>query len=379
MPFRKRKGHACGTLRGRPVEAILLDRPWWRVYGRNGQIGMSIPPVQYVTTPDACDIAYTVSGEGQSFVFLPTFLNHVQYIWDAYSFSSMMSALAGRFRLVNFDSRGMGMSTRGLPDTLSLDDYLCDLDSVVNHLQMDKFVLLGSCQSSFLGAHYAARYPERVSALILVNGAVSWDDWRLASVYDSLPREDWDLFLYNMVPQTRTPAESKRAVELMKGSMTQQDYLVSANVWQTAGLAPVLSRLHTPTLVLHSRDFRLRSVDAPIELTRRLPNGRLVLMESNLLFGEPGQAMDAITSFLQDIEQEASTLGMLLQEGTLSAHLTLREVQVLRLLAGGESNREIASRLVISLRTVERHISNIYGKISARGKADATAYAIRNL
>jgi DNA-binding NarL/FixJ family response regulator len=58
--------------------------------------------------------------------------------------------------------------------------------------------------------------------------------------------------------------------------------------------------------------------------------------------------------------------------------LTDREIEVLRLLAGGGSNREIADRLVLSVRTVERHITNIYAKIGARGKADATAYALRN-
>jgi DNA-binding NarL/FixJ family response regulator len=58
--------------------------------------------------------------------------------------------------------------------------------------------------------------------------------------------------------------------------------------------------------------------------------------------------------------------------------LTEREVQVLRLIAAGKSNREIGDTLVISVRTVERHIGNIYYKIGARGKADATAYAIRN-
>jgi DNA-binding CsgD family transcriptional regulator len=56
--------------------------------------------------------------------------------------------------------------------------------------------------------------------------------------------------------------------------------------------------------------------------------------------------------------------------------LTPRELDVLRLLAGGNTNAEIASALQISDRTVERHISNIYGKIGARGRADATAYAI---
>jgi len=57
--------------------------------------------------------------------------------------------------------------------------------------------------------------------------------------------------------------------------------------------------------------------------------------------------------------------------------LSEREVAVLRLLASGRSNREIATDLVISVRTVERHITNLYGKIGARGRADATTYALK--
>jgi DNA-binding CsgD family transcriptional regulator len=58
--------------------------------------------------------------------------------------------------------------------------------------------------------------------------------------------------------------------------------------------------------------------------------------------------------------------------------LTEREVEVLRLVAGGKSNREIADELVLSTRTVERHVTNIYAKIDAHGRADATAYALRH-
>jgi DNA-binding NarL/FixJ family response regulator len=58
--------------------------------------------------------------------------------------------------------------------------------------------------------------------------------------------------------------------------------------------------------------------------------------------------------------------------------LTSREVQVLCLLAGGMTNKEIAERLVVSVPTVARHIANIYTKIDARGRADATAYALRH-
>ena len=56
--------------------------------------------------------------------------------------------------------------------------------------------------------------------------------------------------------------------------------------------------------------------------------------------------------------------------------LTTRESEVLRLLAMGRTNNEIAEELVLSVRTVERHIANIYAKISAHGRADATAYAL---
>jgi ATP/maltotriose-dependent transcriptional regulator MalT len=64
-----------------------------------------------------------------------------------------------------------------------------------------------------------------------------------------------------------------------------------------------------------------------------------------------------------------------------TAALTAREVEVLRLIAAGKSNQEIARQLVISVRTTERHISNIYVKIGAEGKAAraiATAYALRH-
>jgi DNA-binding NarL/FixJ family response regulator len=56
--------------------------------------------------------------------------------------------------------------------------------------------------------------------------------------------------------------------------------------------------------------------------------------------------------------------------------LTGREYEVLRLLAGAASNREIASSLSISTRTVETHLANIYGKLGVRGRTEAMLWAI---
>jgi DNA-binding CsgD family transcriptional regulator len=55
--------------------------------------------------------------------------------------------------------------------------------------------------------------------------------------------------------------------------------------------------------------------------------------------------------------------------------LTARELEVLRLVAAGETNKAIAARLVISERTVDRHVSNILAKVGAPSRAAATAYA----
>jgi DNA-binding NarL/FixJ family response regulator len=68
--------------------------------------------------------------------------------------------------------------------------------------------------------------------------------------------------------------------------------------------------------------------------------------------------------------------------GTRSAgELTRREREVLRLLASGASNEEIAAAFVLSVRTVEHHVASIYAKLGVSGRtarAAAAAYALRH-
>jgi DNA-binding CsgD family transcriptional regulator len=58
--------------------------------------------------------------------------------------------------------------------------------------------------------------------------------------------------------------------------------------------------------------------------------------------------------------------------------VTPREAEVLALLAEGRSTREIAARLYLSPKTVERHIANLAGKVGVGGRAELVAYAARH-
>ena len=64
--------------------------------------------------------------------------------------------------------------------------------------------------------------------------------------------------------------------------------------------------------------------------------------------------------------------------GVRAGELSRREAEVLRLIAAGRSTRQVAQALFLSPRTVQRHVANLYPKIGAHNKAEATAYALRH-
>jgi DNA-binding CsgD family transcriptional regulator len=61
----------------------------------------------------------------------------------------------------------------------------------------------------------------------------------------------------------------------------------------------------------------------------------------------------------------------------IDCRLTNREREVLYLVASGHTDRKIAESLIISPRTVNRHMSNIFAKLDVTGRAAAAAHAVR--
>ena len=111
-----------------------------------------------------------------------------------------------------------------------------------------------------------------------------------------------------------------------------------------------------------------------IEAGALIPGARVSSLEGNSILGDAGEALKIIGEFLASLPSERQETPEIIARGPLSQ----REIEVLRLLATGKSNAQIADELVISLNTVRRHVSNIFDKTGVTNRSEATSYAIRH-
>ena len=128
--------------------------------------------------------------------------------------------------------------------------------------------------------------------------------------------------------------------------------------------------MQTPALVLHRRGDRTVPIGRGRELASLLPNARFVPLagDSHLPWrDDQRELMRALAGFLQGAAPPDAA----------ESPLTSRETEVLRLVAAGMSNREIAGSLVLSEHTVHRHVANILRKLTQSTRTAAATQAAR--
>jgi DNA-binding CsgD family transcriptional regulator len=195
----------------------------------------------------------------------------------------------------------------------------------------------------------------------------------------SLVDQDWDLFVESAAHAWLGWSAGETGRLVADGFRTAADPAL-ARAW-FAGAAGIdvtdlLPRVHTPTLVLHRQGAR----QVPVEVSRRLadalPRGTLRTLDGDLptlFLGDTTGDVDLIVRFRTTGEVPVPAA----RPDARPDGVTARELDVLRRLATGDSNSEIARALGIAVHTVERHTASLYRKIGARGRADAAAYALR--
>jgi pimeloyl-ACP methyl ester carboxylesterase len=339
--------------------------------------------IRFCTAPDGTRLAYAVHGRGPPLVRVGTWLTHLELDWQSPVWRHWLDRLGEHHAVLRYDERGCGLSgpEGGEP---SVETWVADLGAVVDAAGFERFALLGISQGAAVGAAYAARYPDRVSELVLyggyargrrVRGQGEQEDALVAAIRAGWASDDpafRRVFSMLFLPHG-TPTQMAWYDELLR-STTSADTAV--RLFRARGgidVTDVAGGVGARTLVVHARGDRVVPVEEGRLLAALIPDARLVVLDSAnhiLLADEP-----AWEQFLSELETFLGAPGSPAQSVALG-DLSPRELEVLELVAAGLTNGEIATRLVLSERTVEHHLSNIYAKLRLSGKAARAAAAV---
>jgi pimeloyl-ACP methyl ester carboxylesterase len=125
--------------------------------------------IQYCTSSDGVQLAYSTIGKGTPIVRASHWLTHLEYDLKNPVSRHMLLGLAHRHSFVRYDARGTELSQREVAE-ISFERWVSDLECVVDALSLERFALVGVSQGAPISIQYTVNHPERVSHLIICGG-----------------------------------------------------------------------------------------------------------------------------------------------------------------------------------------------------------------
>jgi DNA-binding winged helix-turn-helix (wHTH) protein/pimeloyl-ACP methyl ester carboxylesterase len=262
--------------------------------------------VTFCKTKDGINLAVASVGHGPVLVRAAHWPTNIEYDWQSPITGPLLQRLAGRFRLVRYDGRGTGLSDWSVP-SLSLQTFVDDLETVVDSLALEPFVLLGISGGAAASIAYAVRHPYRVSKLILYgsyalgrNKRGSPQDADEAKAFLTMARGGWvedrALFMRAFASfwlPTGSPEEIKWFMDLQGVSISAENALKPRVAVDNIDIVDLLPKVSAPTLVFHCIHDKLVPFDQGRRLACSIPNARFVALDSAnhaLLSHEPAWA-----------------------------------------------------------------------------------------
>ena len=130
--------------------------------------------IHFCQAKDGVQLAYARTGQGPPLVKTGHWMTHIEFDLESPIWRHLYQELSRDHSFFRYDARGNGLSDREVPD-VSFEDFVDDLESVVDAAGLERFALLGISQGCAVSIAYAVRHPERISRLVLLGGyVVGW-------------------------------------------------------------------------------------------------------------------------------------------------------------------------------------------------------------
>jgi pimeloyl-ACP methyl ester carboxylesterase/DNA-binding CsgD family transcriptional regulator len=334
--------------------------------------------VAFCHLADGSRVAYASMGEGPALVMPPGWLCHLEENWAHPAAASARAKFAACHRFVWFDRLGCGLSDRDGFEP-SLENDVAQLLAVLDHAGIERTNLIGYSYGAPPVALFAARYPERVERLVFYSAFARGSAVSTKQAHAALTqviRLDWGVgsrALASLLVPNASSQDLAWFARFQRRATTSDNAVRLLEYRWSMDVRDLLPSIRAPTLVLHNGDDRAIPLSAGQEIAALVPGAQLRILDGNEhdpFIRDSGSVVEEILAFIEGREP--------ITDRVEPPHPTLtpREQQVLRHIAEGDANKQIASSLGVSIATVERHVTNLYRKLGANGRADATRAAV---
>jgi len=334
-------------------------------------------------------MAWTRSGEGPPLVLTGWWMSHLELNWRDRRFRTFVEALGRHRTVIRYDVPGSGVSADGEAPAGTVDGEAAALAAVVEACGAPAVDLIAASSGAPVGIAFAAAQPARVGRLVVYGGYASGAgiaDPRNREAMVDLIRDHWGLgsrvLADVFMPEADGP-ERDAFVAYQRQAASAEQAASSLDAVYRFDVAARLAEVATPAVVIHRREDRAIPFELGRELAAALPEARFVALDGADHYPWLGDSDAVLRAWLSalGVEGDIAELPELADRAPVGEageqELTSREIEVLTLVAGGLSNREIAERLVLSPHTVHRHVANVRTKLGLPTRAAAVAAATR--
>lgn len=222
-------------------------------------------------------------------------MTHLGYDIESPVWKHWVRDLSNNRQFIRYDERGCGLSDWDATD-FTFDDWVTDLESVVEALGLTRFPLLGVSQGGAVAVAYAARHPEKVSRLVLCSAyaqgravrASGEDEKRAAALDLELARVGWgrddpafrQVFAAQFIPDG-TRADWAAFDQLQRRTTSPENAVRFLEEFARIDVRDLAREVSCPTLIMHSRDDHRVPLRFGEELASLIPDSRLVALSSN--------------------------------------------------------------------------------------------------
>jgi pimeloyl-ACP methyl ester carboxylesterase/DNA-binding CsgD family transcriptional regulator len=329
-------------------------------------------------------VAVATYGSGPPLVFPSWWASHVEQDWRWDDFRAFIQRLGSERTVVRYDRLGTGLSDRERPAGVpAVDVEVRTLTAVLDELGVGAADLFGMSCGGCIALAFAAAAPARARRLVLYgsygDGAGIAPGPARASVV-GLVRAHWGMgsrLLAEMFAPDAPPAVRRHLVAFQRAAASPEMAAQLLELVYAFDVRDAAGRVTAPALVLHRRGDRAVPFALGRALAARIPGARFLPLEGSDHAPWMGRSAAVLEPTLAFLGPEGEPIADAAADAPPLDVLSPREREVLRLVAAGLSDRQIAELLVLSPHTVHRHVANVRTKLRLPTRAAAAAAAAR--